>query len=274
MCINRIRKNNTGLEDKRVKWYQVRECLLDIKTWCLALFAVAQNIPNGALVTFASLIVTGLGYNRLATTLLGIPTGIIATAWQLIWSFLLARFPRHRCATIAGINTFPLICAVLMWQLPRSNQQGLLAAYYGFYSYWGMFSESRHAEIIKSLTELPAPYVLSTSLPMANTSGHSKKLTMNAVFFISYCVGNIIGPQLFQTEDAPDYHNGYVGLLICIVIASLAISGYGFVCARENARRDAAQLTHPDQGANSERAEVEAFTDLTEKEKPSFRYVY
>jgi ACS family allantoate permease-like MFS transporter len=106
---------------------------------------------------------------------------------------------------------------------------------------------------------------------MANTSGHSKKLTMNAVFFISYCCGNIIGPQLFQAKDAPNYSNGYVGLLVCIVIAIVAISAYGFVCARENARRDAAQdISHE----RSDQVEVEAFSDLTEKEKPAFRYVY
>ena len=106
---------------------------------------------------------------------------------------------------------------------------------------------------------------------MANTSGHSKKLTMNAVFFISYCCGNIIGPQLFQSSDAPDYVHGYIGLLACIVVAMLAIAAYGFVCARENARRDEAQAVDFD---TSERAETEAFSDMTEKEKPAFRYVY
>jgi hypothetical protein len=61
-----------------------------------------------------------------------------------------------------------------MWKLPRSNKHGLLAAYYVFYTYWG-------------------PYAISTSLPLANTSGHSKKVTMNAVFFVAYCLGNILG---------------------------------------------------------------------------------
>jgi ACS family allantoate permease-like MFS transporter len=165
VCVDRIRLNNTGLEDKKVKWYQVRECLLDVKTWLLALFAVAQNIPNGGLVTFSSIIVSGLGYSKLATTLLGIPTGIIATTWQLIWSFILARYPHHRCATIAGINLFPLICAVLMWQLPRSNKHGLLAAYYGFYSYWGTClanpNESEHTDASsqpRTSCQLPSPW--------------------------------------------------------------------------------------------------------------------
>jgi ACS family allantoate permease-like MFS transporter len=106
---------------------------------------------------------------------------------------------------------------------------------------------------------------------MANTSGHSKKLTMNAVFFVSYCCGNIIGPQLFQANDAPDYAHGYIGLLACIVVAMLAIAAYGFVCARENARRNAAEAADSE---TSEGAEVEAFSDMTEKEKPAFRYVY
>jgi ACS family allantoate permease-like MFS transporter len=108
---------------------------------------------------------------------------------------------------------------------------------------------------------------------MANTSGHSKKLTMNAVFFISYCCGNIIGPQLFRANDAPDYARGYIGLLACILVAMLAIAAYGFICARENARRDAVQAA--DLGtSDSERADIEAFSDMTEKEKPAFRYVY
>jgi ACS family allantoate permease-like MFS transporter len=94
---------------------------------------------------------------------------------------------------------------------------------------------------------------------------------MNAVFFVSYCCGNIIGPQLFQANDAPDYAHGYVGLLACIVVAMLAIAAYGFVCARENARRAATEAADSE---TSERAEVEAFSDMTEKEKPAFRYVY
>lgn len=137
VAIQRVRSNNTGVEDKRVKWYQVRECLVDPKTWLLALFACAQNIPNGGIITFSSIIVTGLGYSALATTLLGIPTGIIATAWQILWSLVVARFPNARCITIAIMDIFPLISAVLMWKLPRENKQGLLAAYYSFYSYWG-----------------------------------------------------------------------------------------------------------------------------------------
>lgn len=47
VCLERIKSNNTGVEDKKIKWYQVRECFCDPKTWLLFVFGIAQNIPNG-----------------------------------------------------------------------------------------------------------------------------------------------------------------------------------------------------------------------------------
>jgi MFS family permease len=249
VCLERVKDNNTGMEDKTIKWYQVRECLLDPKTWLLALFSLAQNIPNGGLVTFSAIIVTGMGYSKLITTILGIPTGVLATVWQLLLGFIAAKIPNSRCAIIAIANIVPMICAILMWKLPSDNQHGLLAAYYVFYTYW-------------------APYVLSTSLPMANTSGHSKKLTMNAIFFLAYCIGNIIGPQVFRSNDAPSYSRGYEGLLGCLVVAIAAIIAYGLLCRWENSRRDKEEQLSMDS------SEATAFSDLTDKEKRPFRYTY
>ncbi|EOD44867.1 putative allantoate permease protein [Neofusicoccum parvum UCRNP2] len=47
ICLQRIKDNNTGVESKEIKWYQIRECLCDPKTWLLFIFSIAQNIPNG-----------------------------------------------------------------------------------------------------------------------------------------------------------------------------------------------------------------------------------
>jgi hypothetical protein len=104
---------------------------------------------------------------------------------------------------------------------------------------------------------------------MANTSGHSKKLTMNAIFFLAYCIGNIIGPQVFRANDAPTYSHGYEGLLACLVVAIAAIASYGFLCRWDNIRRD---KVCPQ--SNEEPSEAAAFSDLTDQEKRSFRYTY
>lgn len=47
VAIQRVKDNNTGVEDTTFKWYQVKELLQDPKTWLLVIFAAAQNVPNG-----------------------------------------------------------------------------------------------------------------------------------------------------------------------------------------------------------------------------------
>ncbi|KAF2087945.1 putative allantoate permease [Saccharata proteae CBS 121410] len=249
ICLQRVKDNNTGIEDKEIKWYQIRECVVDPKTWLLFIFAIAQNIPNGGLITFSSIIVSGLGYSKLITTVLGIPTGVVATVWSWMMAYPAGRIKNSRGIIIAACNVVTIVCAILMWKLPRSNKHGLLAAYYVFYTYWG-------------------PYVISLSLVTANTSGHTKKVTMNAIFFIGYCIGNIIGPQVFQSTDAPAYSHGYEGLLACLVVAMAAILGYSALCYVENKRRDReGSTTFMD-------STMEAFSDLTDGEKKDFRYSF
>ncbi|KAH0827737.1 putative transporter [Fonsecaea pedrosoi] len=253
VCLYRVRENNTGVEDKKVKWYQVRECLTDPKTWLLAIFAIAQNIPNSGIVTFAAIIVRGMGYSPIKTVVIGIPTGIIATVWQILLSIIQSYLPNTRCAFIAGGDMVTLASAVMLWKFDSDNRSGLLGAYYLFYTYW-------------------APYVLATSLPMANTSGHSEKLTMNAVFFISYCVGCILGPQTFRSNDAPTYSRGFEGQMACFVVAIAAISAYGFLCYLENKRRDRQELGTA--SVSDSNLTQTSFSDLTDFEKKEFRYTY
>jgi len=69
--------------------------------------------------------------------------------------------------------------------------------------------------------------------------------------------------------DAPEYSHGFTGLLACIVVAICAISAYGVLCRAENAKRDRAAASH-----DSSKDDEEPFSDLTDKEKKTFRYCY
>lgn len=55
--IERIRENQTGVENRTFKWRQVRELALDVRTWLLSLIVIATNIPNGAVSSFSSIII-------------------------------------------------------------------------------------------------------------------------------------------------------------------------------------------------------------------------
>ncbi len=105
-----------------------------------------------------------------------------------------------------------------------------------------------------------------TSLPMANTSGHSKKVARNAIMFLSYCVGNIVAPQFFRSSEAPEYHTAYRAILsgLCISTACLLIYAGGVYM--ENKKM--AQTTPED--ASTE----DLLVDITDKKKKGFVYTF
>ena len=50
IAVHRLRDNQTGVENKHLKWYQVREAFLDIKLPLFFLLGTVGNIPNGGYV--------------------------------------------------------------------------------------------------------------------------------------------------------------------------------------------------------------------------------
>lgn len=46
IAVLRLVENETGIDNKKFKWYQVLEALTDLRFWLLNLLALANNIPN------------------------------------------------------------------------------------------------------------------------------------------------------------------------------------------------------------------------------------
>ncbi|KAL4967095.1 MFS general substrate transporter [Aspergillus stella-maris] len=253
IAVDRLKENMTGLDNKEFKWYQVREAFLDWKSWLIVAISIFMNVPNGGLVTFAAQIVSGMGYGKLQTTLLGMPTGVIQTVSAFMVSGLCS-FTRNKRTLFGAIFCLvPMACSIIIRRLPEENKTGLLIAYYFFYFFW-------------------AAYPTIISLPLANTSGHSKKLTVNAMTFTSYCVANIIAPQLFRASQAPHYTTGYNGILGCEIGAICCMGLYALGCYLENRSRDAKEAAAAEPTA--ELSAQEMLDDVTDKEKPGFRYVF
>ncbi|KAH8894000.1 MFS general substrate transporter [Thozetella sp. PMI_491] len=249
IALDRVRENMTGVENRELKWYQVREAFLDYKTYLLFVFFLSMNVPTGGLVTFAAQIVSGLGYGTLETTLLGMPTGMIQSLAGFMVAIPQKWLKNKRCISAALCCLVPLICSLVIQYLPSENKVGRLMAYYFFYFFWG-------------------PYATVLSLPMANVSGHTKKLTINATIFLAYCIANIIGPQVFISAEAPHYSTGYRSILAFEVVAILSLAGYAAGCIIENRKRDRLEGTDVDVTVG------EQLGDLTDYEKRGFRYVY
>ena len=256
IVVDRLRADQTGVENKQFKRDQMIEALLDPKTWLMFLFHIMISIPNGGLTNFAPLVVQGLGYTSQRSTLLMMPTGIIQTASSYLCNggvFLCAKyFPARQCRAawvIFGIIV-GLVSSVFLYTLPLDDFQGRLAALYMSYFYLG-------------------PYIVALGINTANTAGHTKKVTVNALIFIAYCASNIIAPQFFKSNQAPLYPLGMAAILASYVLAMICIVLYATYCWWENRRRDAI-----DEAAGATRHVDTDFRDLTDKQNIHFRYVW
>lgn len=107
--------------------------------------------------------------------------------------------------------------------------------------------------------DLPGTALTSTD------GGHSKKITMNAIVLMSFCLGNIIGPETFQEKDAPQYIPAKMTIVIILSFAILFTVLLDLAYIWENRKRD--REGHQDLPPNFE------FLDLTDKENRNFRYV-
>jgi len=62
IMVARMRKNQTGIEQRRIRWDHIREAVTDYKSWAFLLLGVLGNIPNGGISNFSTLVIQGLGF--------------------------------------------------------------------------------------------------------------------------------------------------------------------------------------------------------------------
>lgn len=126
IIIQRKAADNTGIENKTFKPDQVKESFLDAKTWLIWLAIIALQVPNGGLTTFNTLVISGLGFKPLETSLLAMPPGAMSTVSGLILSYIASTTRKYRTLLVAGSILLPLTGALLCYNLPRDNLAGQL----------------------------------------------------------------------------------------------------------------------------------------------------
>ncbi|KAF4543793.1 Major facilitator superfamily [Lasiodiplodia theobromae] len=242
-AVERLRVNQTGIENVRFKPAQARECFADPQTWMIALATVASNIPNAATSSFQATIIKGFGYDSKTTALLSIPAGAVIIVSILLATYTANRFNQRSPPAIVTQIT-GVLGGCLIAFLPADNKVGRLI---GIYIMNGI------------VAGLPLMYAYVS----ANVAGHTKKVTMNAVLLISFCLGNIIGPLTFRDGDKPEYMPAKIAIIVADVFSIIVVVILRFYYIWENRRRDRLAISH--------RENVE-FLDLTDKENLEFRY--
>ncbi|KAH8156699.1 hypothetical protein CIB48_g11551 [Xylaria polymorpha] len=133
IMIARMRKNQTGVEQKHINWGQIKEAYLDYKTWLFFFLGFVGNIPNGGISNFSTLVIQGLGFDILHTALLGIPQGVLVVIWIGLGAVCNHYMPKNCRTLVSAIFMLPTIAGALGFLLaPPDAYVGRLICLYSF----------------------------------------------------------------------------------------------------------------------------------------------
>ncbi|KAI9045787.1 putative MFS transporter [Aspergillus affinis] len=202
LAIERLRMNQQGIETHEWKWDHVKEACLDIKSffWFALMFSI--SIPSGGISTFGPLIIQSFGFDQFKTILFNIPFGAVQLVATMGGAWL-ATYLKMKGPVIALLCLPAIAGCVMLLELPHdeAHKGPLLAGYY-----------------IISVYPAITPMIYSWSA--GNTGGETKKKVTNGILLIGQCAGNVLGPNLYTTEEAPLYRRGLLSNLamFCVLV--------------------------------------------------------
>ncbi|TKX19466.1 MFS transporter-like protein 155 [Elsinoe australis] len=236
--LQHISSNKTGVASTQFRASQVIDLLTDPQMYLLTFMLLLLSVTSGVGTTFSATLLRNIGYNAKQSAILNAPSGAISILAVLLGSFGV-RYAKHRWAFIIAAATPAALSGALMSFVP--TKAGILAGIW--------------------LINFNSPWVA------ANNGGHTKRPLAMSIIAGAFGVGNIIGPQTFQARDAPQYLPAKITVLAAVCagagVAAILMGYYKW----ENKRRDREQ-----EGKTGETDE-EVWSNLTDRENRSFRYV-
>ncbi|KAK4508681.1 hypothetical protein PRZ48_002420 [Zasmidium cellare] len=278
LAVERVRMNQMGISSGVWRWDHVKECFLDLKTWIWFALLTAVSIPSGGITTFGPLIVKSFGFDSFRTILFNMPFGAVQLVATLGGAWAATHY-KMKSPFLAALCIPPIIGISLLLKIEHTakNKGVLLFAYY-----------------ITSVYPAISPMIYSWS--GQNTAGDTKRKVTTGVLFIGASAGNIIGPNLYTTTQAPRYTSGLISNLILfiliIILVAIGAAWIRFLNARHAAARERvgksakvidlsmeskSTLQKHDDIINDTRGTGvgdKAFDDVTDLKNEDFIYVY
>jgi hypothetical protein len=262
-AVERLRANQTGIGSRKVEITHLYEVALEPKTYLWISMSLLVNVGASVTSVFGPLILSGLGYDKYVASLLNIPFGFA----QLL-AILLASYAAQRVKVKSGILIaliFPVIAGLaLLYTIPRANSALLL---FGYYLLPFLFGSN--------------PLIVSWII--GNTAGTTKKSFIMSLYNAGSSAGNIIGPFLFDSKDAPEYGPGLLSVLAIFIVLAVAIALQLVVLIGLNRRKERTRVLHGkprklrDVSMKDSYAEFEGGEhsfDLTDEKNDEFVYIY
>ena len=257
-ALERVRLDQAGTHNKKIKRYQVVETFKDVRTWIMFIIILCIGIPNGGLSAFTNIITQSFGWTERQTLLLDMPRAPIGGFAVVAVGWLSDRL-KDRMSLVLLFTLPTLIGFVILATMQNSGQKGVLEFAFLFQ--------------YVSAPCFPLCYAWNAS----NIGGYTKKNTVNAFTLFTFGVGSVIGTYIFLPSNAPSYIPGKAAVVVLTVInmACCVLMAYINVRWNRQKKRQLEKLV-ADNGWTEEDVQRErekaAFQDLTDKENVFFTY--
>ncbi|KAK5159399.1 hypothetical protein LTS14_002541 [Recurvomyces mirabilis] len=245
LMVERVRSNQTGLQNKHFRPEQVKEALMDPQIWCYCLIQISTTLPTSGLGAFYAIIIKDFGFTTLQTQLLAMVLGVYII----------------------------IVLFSSTWLVRKTGQNILIMAVYVLPSIIGTVVLLTVANTSKATKAgLLAAQTLGMSMLSRNVAGQTKKSVAVAANFVAWATGNAIGPQVFLTWNAPRYFIAFSTHMGCYALLLVVLAVLRWHLKHQNDKRDAIAAAGVEQ-AKDERY-LHAFEDLTDMQNVNFRYMY
>ncbi|KAH7367823.1 major facilitator superfamily domain-containing protein [Plectosphaerella cucumerina] len=236
---------------------QAREAITSPMTWLYLMMALCITLTT-PIMKFSATVINGFGYDVFETMLVGMPAGALNTATVWVSALVPRMFPGTRTHTAMGLCFVPMIGSILLMTLPAEAGWGIIVS-----TWMGGCSSA----LLSS----------AASIIASNVKGNTKKSVVSAAFFISYCVGCIVGPFAWTQKDAPRYATGCILSLSAMIGLVITFGVFLVAAKKKNAKRDAKASEGRseyivEKGDGTQRAGVSTDSDMTDLQDKGFRY--
>lgn len=216
----------------------------------------AADQKRRGLTTFGSLLYKSFGFTQLQVLLVGIPRLVLSLIVCLLVGLYTRKVPNRRLFVMAAatLPSFVGLLALALLPLDRSIR----------WTKWGLYLMSGPSAV---------SLFLAWTLTPSNFAGRTKKTIVSSATFLGYCVGNMVGAQIFRTKDAPRYVPGTIGASVCQGLAVVLNLAWREWYVWQNRTRDKRAAEEGITKEEQERLGREmGEKDLTDLQNPHFRY--
>ncbi|KAI5117294.1 hypothetical protein M0805_006816 [Coniferiporia weirii] len=254
LIAERVRKNQTGIQNKEFKKYQAVEALSDPTVWAVTLTSFTNGLPTGGIGAFGNIILSAFGFSQLQIYLLAIAQGAVIVTFLFSAAWLAKRYKQR--LLVSFIYTLPNVAGTIVFltvRISAHTKVGLLLAFY-------------------CCNAFAAVATLNLAAMSGNIAGRTKQVIATTLVFVAWAVGNAVGPQVFLANDGPRYIKAWTSHIVIYAVQLAAIVFLRARLMRLNVLKRRAQgLAENKVGGEDAVGEVSqqnAFADLTDYENP------